>query len=129
MNAAALRLDASRQQLRRWLGTPPDAAEPGQALAADWLSAATGLGGPSLADGLKQWACAEVALRLAPPVRRHPLLTVAAAAAFGALLTRARWPRPLLAALISRALLPRLVGALAHSRPTPATPASPPLQE
>ncbi len=125
MKTAAVRLDASREQLRRGLQAVPEAVDPGQALAADWLSAATGLGGPSLVDGLKQWARAEVDLRLAPPVRRHPLLAVAAAAGFGVLLTRTRWPRRLLAALVSQALLPRVVDALTQRRSSPAAPASP----
>ncbi len=40
MKTAAVRLDASREQLRRGLQAVPEAADPGQALAADWLSAA-----------------------------------------------------------------------------------------
>jgi hypothetical protein len=89
--------------------SPPD---PGPALAADWLSLASGLGGPSMADSLKAWAAAEMRQRLELPIRRHPWLAVSGAALAGALLSRARWPRPLLMALASQVLLPRLVQAL-----------------
>ena len=124
VSPSLLRLEASRRQLRRRLMAPPEAAGPGQTLAADWLSAATGLGGPPLADSLKRWAQAEFARRLLPPLRRHPLLALAGAATLGALLLRTRWSRPLLMALTSQVLLPRLLGALARRQPRPAPPAS-----
>lgn len=114
MSVDASRLDASRQHLRQQLMQAPEGeAEPGQALAADWLSVATGLGGPALGDSLRHWAGAELALRLAPSVRRHPWLAVAAAAAAGALLVRIRWPRTLLLAVGTQVLLPKIVAALA----------------
>jgi len=130
VSAAHLRLEASRQRLRRHLLAAPQATAPGKALAADWLSVAAGLGGPPLADSLKRWARAEFTQRLLPPLRRHPLLALAGVATVGMLLMRSRWARPLLAGLASQVLLPRLIGALAHRRPglaSPAPPASAPM--
>lgn len=102
MTPATIRLDASRRHLQQRLLAPAEAAEPGQALAADWLSRAAGLGGPSLAGSLASWACAEAQKHLVPPVRRHPLLAVGVAAAAGVLLVQARWPRPLALTLAMR---------------------------